>query len=352
MGTGGVRAETSSDVVIRAGHEDDMAQCYSLLVASCQERSLVPPMADRLCADFRAGAFCCMVAATALGSLVGVALFYPLWDVCRCVRFCYLEEVFVEQGWRRRGVGRRLVGAVLELAGKASGVAVDFRIPATLHEPALSFSKALGALFCSDFVSVSLSGEALRRAAGMAPDSDSGSLDSHAAADRGLHRVAVRAATPSDSRAVGVLIRELAEEEGQGQNWVDGCLPIGARRCDDQGEWSALAHPEISFLVAEVERDGQECEVAGLAVSMPCYVVQVGLCLKLIALVVSSELRGHGIGTELMRVLCRRAVDSGAASIEWEIVEGSRSLNFYQKRLGASIAFGQERVDGSFSLED
>jgi GNAT superfamily N-acetyltransferase len=59
--------------------------------------------------------------ATADGSIVGYALFFPGYDTDRAARGVYLADLYVDQPWRRQGVGRALMQAVARACRDSGG---------------------------------------------------------------------------------------------------------------------------------------------------------------------------------------------------------------------------------------
>ncbi len=77
----------------------------------------------------------------------------------------YLEDLFVLPAWRRRGIGRRLLGhlakvAVAENCGRLEWSVLDW------NEPAIQFYRSIGARPMDEWTVYRLTGDALVRFAG------------------------------------------------------------------------------------------------------------------------------------------------------------------------------------------
>jgi ribosomal protein S18 acetylase RimI-like enzyme len=55
------------------------------------------------------------------GAIVGYSLFFPGYDTDRAARGVYLADLYVDQSWRRRGVGRALMQGVARACRDAGG---------------------------------------------------------------------------------------------------------------------------------------------------------------------------------------------------------------------------------------
>lgn len=85
----------------------------------------------------------------------GFAVFYPFYSTFAGRGCLYLEDVFVREPFRRRGIGRRLVEAFLTTARKRACPKVEWRV-LRWNEPALAFYRSLGALILDEWVPVRL----------------------------------------------------------------------------------------------------------------------------------------------------------------------------------------------------
>ena len=93
--------------------------------------------------------------AEAAGDLLGYAIFYPGYDSDTATRGIYLADLYVRDGFRRRGVGRALVEG-LAAHGRAAGARWMFWSVRRENRPARRFYRALapelsGVLLCAAF---------------------------------------------------------------------------------------------------------------------------------------------------------------------------------------------------------
>ena len=93
---------------------------------------------------------------------VGFAVFFHNYSTFLGRSGLYLEDLFVLPEWRGRGVGRRLLGYVANIAvtrdcGRLEWSVLDW------NEPAIRFYRALGARPMDEWTVYRLAGEALER---------------------------------------------------------------------------------------------------------------------------------------------------------------------------------------------
>lgn len=79
-------------------------------------------------------------------------------------RGLFLEDLFVREAFRGRGIGKALLGAVARMALEEECYGVHWEV-LDWNEKAIEFYKSLGAEFRDGWRPVMLSGDALRRAA-------------------------------------------------------------------------------------------------------------------------------------------------------------------------------------------
>jgi len=98
------------------------------------------------------------------GEVVGFAVFFPSFSTFAGRPNMYLEDLYVEPQWRRRGAGRKLFAHVARVAAARGCGQMSWSV---LHwnEPALNFYRGLGAAPVKDWVGYHLSGESFRRLA-------------------------------------------------------------------------------------------------------------------------------------------------------------------------------------------
>ena len=95
---------------------------------------------------------------------IGFAVFFPTFSTFAGRPNMYLEDLYVEPPWRRRGAGRKLLARVAHIAaergcGHLSWSVLDW------NEPALNFYRSLGAEPVTEWVSYKVAGEAFHRLA-------------------------------------------------------------------------------------------------------------------------------------------------------------------------------------------
>jgi len=91
---------------------------------------------------------------------VGFALFFHNYSTFLGQRGLYLEDLFVLPDWRRRGVGRLLLGHLARLAEERQCGRVEWAV-LDWNAPAIRFYKALGARPMDDWTVYRLTGQAL-----------------------------------------------------------------------------------------------------------------------------------------------------------------------------------------------
>jgi GNAT superfamily N-acetyltransferase len=97
------------------------------------------------------------------GQAAGYALFFGLYSTWEGRPGLFLEDLFVRQPFRSKGIGRALLASVAGIAQRENCYAVRWEV---LHwnQPAIEFYKRLGATFLDQWKSALLVGEALKRA--------------------------------------------------------------------------------------------------------------------------------------------------------------------------------------------
>jgi GNAT superfamily N-acetyltransferase len=129
----------------------------------------------------------------------------------------------------------------------------------------------------------------------------------------------VRGARPDDVRAIGELIRELAEYERAPAEAV--------ARDDDLRDALFCDHPHVFCHVVEVE--GEVVAIALWFLNFSTWLGTSGLYLE--DLYVREALRGRGLGSALMRELARICVERGYTRFEWSVLDwNTPSIEFYR----------------------
>jgi GNAT superfamily N-acetyltransferase len=98
------------------------------------------------------------------GEPVGFALFFPNFSTFLGKPGIYLEDLFVREHARGRGVGRALMTYLARLAVERGWGRVEWAV-LDWNAPAITFYRGLGADLLEDWRMCRLTGEALRRVA-------------------------------------------------------------------------------------------------------------------------------------------------------------------------------------------
>lgn len=101
-----------------------------------------------------------VVLAEADGRPVGFALFFPNFSTFLGRPGLYLEDLYVSPEYRGRGVGRRLLQHLAQLALARGWGRMDWSV-LDWNEPAVGFYQRLGAAVMPDWRTCRLTGEAL-----------------------------------------------------------------------------------------------------------------------------------------------------------------------------------------------
>jgi GNAT superfamily N-acetyltransferase len=91
---------------------------------------------------------------------VGFALFFPNFSTFLGRPGIYLEDLYVREAWRGRGVGRALLTRLAQLAVHRGWGRVEWSV-LDWNEPAIRFYRSLGASVLEDWRICRLTGEAL-----------------------------------------------------------------------------------------------------------------------------------------------------------------------------------------------
>lgn len=117
-----------------------------------------PPLASALVADVG-------------GRLVAFALWYRTFSTWTGRAGMHLEDLYVEEPWRRRGLGRALLARLAAICREEGLARLEWNV-LEWNDPALSFYRALGAVRLSAWETWRLDGDALDRLG--AEEADSG----------------------------------------------------------------------------------------------------------------------------------------------------------------------------------
>jgi len=92
----------------------------------------------------------------------GFAVFFQTFSTFLGVPGMYLEDIFVEPRWRRKGLGRQLLVRLAKIANERGYGRVEWSV-LNWNEPAIGFYKALGAKPLDQWTVFRLTGESLQK---------------------------------------------------------------------------------------------------------------------------------------------------------------------------------------------
>jgi GNAT superfamily N-acetyltransferase len=141
------------------------------LLVMIRELAAYERLSDRVVGDeatlaeslFELGAAEALIA-EAGGESAGYAIYFTTFSSFLCRPGLWCEDVFVRPRWRGQGLGRALFLAVAGAAAERGYERVDW-VVLDWNEPAIAFYRGLGASHLSDWQTMRLEGEQLRRVA-------------------------------------------------------------------------------------------------------------------------------------------------------------------------------------------
>lgn len=99
------------------------------------------------------------------GQPAGYALFFDYYSSFEGRPGLFLEDIYVRDQYRGKGVGKALLAQVASVATQKKCFGVRWQV-LDWNTPAIDFYKSLGATFLDDWKTISLDGDALARLAG------------------------------------------------------------------------------------------------------------------------------------------------------------------------------------------
>lgn len=146
--------------------------------------------------------------------------------------------------------------------------------------------------------------------------------------------IEIRAATPDDAAAVLALVTALAVYEKEADKVK--MTEAGARQALEAGHLNAL----LGFA------GGKPVAMALYFFNFSSWTGKRGLFLE--DLFVDPELRGQGVGLDLLKRLARMAVAAQCGRMEWNVLDWNNSAKGFYQMLGARHATGWEtwRLEG------
>lgn len=140
------------DIVIRPASEGDLPDALQLIrdlaVYEKEPDAVVVTEAEFL-RFFRDKNFECLVAELD-GSVVGIALFYMAYSTWKGP-YIYLEDFIIKDGLRRKGIGKALLAAVVEVAEDRQAPYIKWQV-LDWNKPAIDFYKKLKAELSSEWM--------------------------------------------------------------------------------------------------------------------------------------------------------------------------------------------------------
>jgi GNAT superfamily N-acetyltransferase len=159
-------APSAGSFIIRAAGPRDVDAIAVLLTTSAEAQG----SRDSLCVNaeglLREGfndrpRFHVLVAASNTG-IVGFALYFFTYSTWTSVNGLYLEDLYVDLGWRRHGIARALMRELASIAVNAGCRRFQWLVLRS-NEPALRFYESLGAEGAHDWLLMQLGGDGLDR---------------------------------------------------------------------------------------------------------------------------------------------------------------------------------------------
>ncbi len=155
---------TSADATIREATPADAPALFRLINALAEFERLAHEVVGseaQLEADL-SSRHCAALIAEDAGDPVGFALYFHNYSTFLARRGLYLEDLFVRPDHRRRGLGRRLLQRLAQIAvergcGRFEWAVLDW------NEDAIRFYRSLGALPQDEWTVFRVTGDALRQ---------------------------------------------------------------------------------------------------------------------------------------------------------------------------------------------
>ena len=139
-----------------------------------------------------------------------------------------------------------------------------------------------------------------------------------------MNDITIRNARKEDMTQVLQLIKELAVFERE-----PDAVEISVEELQRDGFGP---QPAFHCFVAEIDE-----KIAGMALVYPRYSTWKGKAIHLEDLIVSENMRGGGIGSELFTAVIKYSYKKGVKRIEWNVLDWNEpAITFYEKN-GATV---------------
>jgi GNAT superfamily N-acetyltransferase len=154
----------AASFIVRAAGPRDVDAIAMLLTASAEAQGWRESLCVNAKALLRDGfadnpRFHALVAESHTG-IAGFALYFFTYSTWTSVNGLYLEDLYVDLGWRRRGIARALMGELASIAASAGCRRFQWLVRRS-NEPALRFYESLGAEAAHDWLMMQLRGDEL-----------------------------------------------------------------------------------------------------------------------------------------------------------------------------------------------
>lgn len=102
------------------------------------------------------------------GQPAGFALFFYNYSTWRGRPGIYLEDVFVRSEFRKKGIGKALLAYLAQIAVREGCARFEWQV-LDWNTPAIEFYKSLGAVVMKEWLTMRVTGEALKKLADECP---------------------------------------------------------------------------------------------------------------------------------------------------------------------------------------
>jgi GNAT superfamily N-acetyltransferase len=142
-------------MIIRPAEPGDVAELHAMILELADYEHLRHEVragaADTERALFSANPSAEALIAQCEGQAAGFAVFFPFYSTFAGHPGLYLEDLFVRERFRRRGIGLALTTEFLRLARQRGCPKVEWRV-LRWNKPALDFYRSIGATILDDWV--------------------------------------------------------------------------------------------------------------------------------------------------------------------------------------------------------
>lgn len=159
----------TTDLVIREAVPDDVADIAALIheLAAYENEpaAAIATEADLLRDGFGPRPYFHCLMAEWQGEVAGFALYFFQYSTWEGRPALYLEDLFVRERFRKRGIGRALFQRLARVALEHNGTRFQWEC-LDWNQPALDFYETTGAQVLREWLNLRITGDALRKLAG------------------------------------------------------------------------------------------------------------------------------------------------------------------------------------------